>query len=140
MSIDDANWATKTLSASITKDQVRNSPEIDTDKPVSRQHEMQYLGYYGYPYYRGDGGLWGAGMYPNMRLPSYGGFGSPRVETFEADNAVRLAEAKRLKHEHQHDDPHLRSCDVVVGDHVYATDCDIGHVQDLLVDDETWAV
>jgi len=34
-------------------------PDIDTDKPVSRQYEMNYLSYYGYPYYWGGAGLWG---------------------------------------------------------------------------------
>src|ERR1700687_3992661 len=47
----------KVLPVSITREQVKNSPDIDTDKPISRQHEMQYFGYYGYyPYYWGGAG------------------------------------------------------------------------------------
>jgi hypothetical protein len=34
------------LSARLTKEQVKNSPDIDTDKPISRQYETQYLKYY----------------------------------------------------------------------------------------------
>ena len=41
----------KVLPVSITMEQVKNSPDIDTDKPVSRQHELEYLGYYNYPIY-----------------------------------------------------------------------------------------
>ena len=48
--IGHPDWAQKTLPVSITKEQVKNSPDIDTQKPVSRQHEIRYLGYYGYPY------------------------------------------------------------------------------------------
>src|SRR5664279_1069786 len=103
IAIGDANCATKTFSASLSKEQVKNSPDIATDKPVSRQHEMQYLGYYGYPYYWGGGGLWGAAMYPNMLLPDYGGFGSPQAVRAETQNAYPQADAAR----HEHDDPCL---------------------------------
>ena len=60
--IHDANWVERTLPVSITKDQVRHSPGINIDQPVSRQNEDQYMGYYGYPNYWGDAGIWGAGM------------------------------------------------------------------------------
>ncbi|EQD45734.1 hypothetical protein B2A_09175, partial [mine drainage metagenome] len=56
----------KVLPVSITKEQVKNSPNIDTDKPVSRQHELEYLGYYNYPIYWGGAGMWGGGAYPGM--------------------------------------------------------------------------
>jgi len=65
IAIGEPNWAEKILPVSITKEQVKNSPDIDTDKPVSRQHERRYLGYYGYPYYWGGGGPWGDEIYPN---------------------------------------------------------------------------
>jgi hypothetical protein len=42
---------------------VKNSPNIDTDKPISRQHEIAYNGYYGYPYYWGGPFLWGPAYY-----------------------------------------------------------------------------
>ena len=63
-SIGQADWAEKALPVSITKEQVKNSPDIDTDKPISRQYERSYLGYYGYPYYWGGTGLWGERDYP----------------------------------------------------------------------------
>ena len=116
---------------------MKNSPDIDTEKPVSRQHEIQYLGYYGYPFYWGGPGIWGAGIYPNMMMPSYPGFVStPHAEHPEAEEAYAQAETAR----HQDDDPHLRSCKAVMSYHIQATDGDIGHVQGLLVDEETWAI
>lgn len=33
----------------ISKARIDGSPEIDTDKPVSRPSEVELLGYYGYP-------------------------------------------------------------------------------------------
>lgn len=139
ISIGQGGRAAKSLPVSITKEQVRNSPEIDTEKPVSRQHETRYLGYYGYPLYWGGGGLWGAGLYPNLMLPGYAGFGSVDTGRAETENArTRIDEA--AQREHEHDDPHLRSCNEVVGYHIDVSDGDIGHVEGFLVDDETWAV
>ena len=42
------DWEHKRITAALTKVQVEKSPDIDTDKPVSRQHEVAYYGYYGY--------------------------------------------------------------------------------------------
>src|ERR1700690_440690 len=45
IAIGPPDWIGKVLPVSITKEQVKNSPAIDPDKPVSRQHEIRYLGY-----------------------------------------------------------------------------------------------
>lgn len=37
-------------------------------------------------------------------------------------------------------DPHLRSTQEVTGYHIQATDGEIGHVEDFIIDDETWAI
>ena len=137
IAIGHPNWTEKVLPVSITKEQVNNSPAIDTEKPVTRQHETTYLGYYGYPYYWGGAGLWGGGMYPGMLMTGYSGFGAPSpVVRPEVEEANARAEAAR----HRDDDPHLRSCKAVKGYQIRATDGDIGHVQGLLVDEETWAI
>jgi hypothetical protein len=136
IAIGKPDWMQKLLPISITQDQVRTSPDIDTEKPVSRQHETAYHAHYGYSHYWGGGGLWGDGLYPNMLLPGYEGFGSPTAARAEADYAYAQREASR----HRDDDQHLRSCRAVAGYHVEATDGAIGHVESLLVDDETWAI
>jgi hypothetical protein len=137
MSIGEPNWIAKILPVSITKEQVKNSPDIDTEKPVSRQHEIGYLGYYGYPYYWGGGGIWGGGAFPGMMLAGLGSDGSQaEYREAKAEQARSAAEAQQ----HQDDDPHLRSCKAVIGYHIEATDGEIGHVQGLLVDEETWAI
>jgi uncharacterized protein YrrD len=135
ISIGHPDWTDRVLPVSITKEQVKNSPDIDTQKPVSRQHEIRYLGYYGYPYYWGGAGLWGEGIDPSMMMT--GGFPTtPHPIQSEEEIAYARAEAAR----HQNEDPHLRSCKAVMGYHVEATDGDIGHVKGLLVDEETWAI
>ncbi len=120
--IGHPNWAEKTLPVSITKEEVENSPGIDTEKPVSRQHDMQYLGYYHYPFYwRGEPISSGGCL---NRIPGYAG---------EEDAWARVFELQRH-------DPHLYSCKAVMGYHIHATDGSIGHVRDMLVDEDTWAI
>ena len=137
IAISSPNWTEKILPVSITKEQVKNSPDIDTDKPVSRQHENAYMGYYGYPYYWDGAGLWGGGVYPGMLMTGYSGFVAARpVVRPEMEEAYARTEAAR----HKNDDLHLRSCEAVKSYHIGATDGDIGHVQGLLVDEDTWSI
>jgi hypothetical protein len=116
------------IMAALTKTQVEQSPDIDTDKPVSRQHETAYYGYYGYSPYWTGGYLWGEYPYP------YLGIGP-------ALSAADLAREQRWNWEaNERGDPHLRSSRAVTGYHLQATDGDIGHVEDFLVDDQSWAI
>lgn len=122
------DWSAKLLHVALTREQVKGSPNIDSAKPVSRQHEMDYLDYYGYSSYWSGAGIWGMGAYP----------GSPTEEqTLIAEMKARrdAATPARLP-----DDSHLQSCSKVSGYHVHATDGDIGHVEDFILDDQTWAV
>lgn len=137
IAIGHPNWSEKLLPVSITKEQVKNSPDIDTKKPVSRQHEMQYLGYYGYPFYWDGIGLWGGGTYPNMMMSGYSGLmAPPQLSSPEEMEDYARDEVSR----HKGDDPHLRSYKAVMDYHIQAADGDIGHVQGILFDEETWAI
>ncbi len=137
IAIGHPNWTDKVLPVSITKEQARNSPDIDSEKPVSRQHEMRFNGYYGYSYYWGGAGLWGGETYPTSLMPSYHGLvAAPRALRVEA----LKTSARAHPAQHQDDDPHLRDCKAVMTYHVQAADGDLGHVQGLLVDEETWAI
>ena len=136
ISIDPSNRADGTLLVSLTKEQVKNSPSVDTDQPVSRQHEEQTLGYYGYANYWGGAGTWDGGMYPFAMVPGYAGVGGDRIDD-EQDMETHLrAERDR----NRNDDPHLRSSNEVIGYHLHATDGEIGHVAGYLVDEQTWAI
>ena len=47
----------------LTKKQIEGCPTLDTDKPVSRQYETEYYGYYGLPMYWGGPYSWGSYAY-----------------------------------------------------------------------------
>jgi hypothetical protein len=122
ISVVRVDWENKRLDVALTKKQVENSPNIDTDQPVSRQHEADYSAYYGYNYYWGGPYTWGPAYYPAGLLWK----GSP--------------EGVKEKIRRESADSHLRSSEAVTGYHVEATDGEIGHVDGFVVDDELWAI
>lgn len=136
ISIHEPDWPAHRLAAALTRAQVKDSPDIDTDKPVSRQHETRYLGYYGYPAYWGGAGMWGGGMIPMAMYPGYAA-----LPVGAADRERATLEGAQADHaRHRDDDPNLRSCQDVIGYHIHATDGEVGHVEGFLIDDETWAI
>ena len=134
MSVIHADAQDKMIDLSITKDRVEHSPDIDTDKPISQQQEQGYLGYYGYPYYWGGAGLWGARTVPYAVMGGTGGGTDAQFAAILAQDQREQANAIN------HDDPHLRSCKTVVGYRINAIDGDIGHVKSMLIDEDTWAI
>jgi sporulation protein YlmC with PRC-barrel domain len=122
ISFREIEWPTSRFHLALTMEKIKNSPDIDVDKPVSRQYERDYLGYYGYPSYWGYSGMWGMGTSPGLLAD--GTMNKPAVDTV----ATRPS------------DVHLRSADEIRGYHVQGSDEAIGHVEDFVVDDETWAI
>jgi hypothetical protein len=122
ISFRELDWSSRRFHVALTKKKVENSPGIDTDKPVSRAHEQHYSRYYGFPPYWGYAGLWGMGVYPVALA------GQPWNEP-SAEPPEPLPE-----------DVHLRSAREVRGYHIQGSDDSIGHVEDYVVDDETWAI
>src|SRR5580698_1648373 len=92
----------KTLHVKLLKKQIENSPSIESHKPVSRQYEIEYYRYYGWPVYWNDGAMWGLGGFPVVLPPS--------KDEMEA----------QLQHHHR-DDKHLRSAKAVTGYAIQAT-------------------
>lgn len=130
-------WFDRTLSVSLTKEQVKDSPNVDLQLPVSRQHELEYSNYYGYPYYWGSSGIWGWGSQPNMLMSGYDGL----LVNAEANlQHAQLAVADMEAEQEACADVHLRSVNVVKDYRIDATDGDVGHVTDMLVDDTNWAI
>lgn len=134
----------KCLSVDLTKEQVRNSPDIDTAKPVSRQHEEQLHRYYAWPYYWG-GPYVGGGLSAPIAGPA-----APTAAAVHASRAPQEGragetmggsrEATAESGREPRGDPHLRSIHAVRGYHIEATDGAVGHVQDFVIDESTWAI
>ncbi len=103
----------------LSKAQVENGPSIDADKPVDRQYEEEYSRYYGYPYYWTGPYRWGTTPYPGGAAPAAGHVAGPMPVG---------------------GDPRLCSMRNVMGYYIEATDGDLGHVEDFIVDDLEWVI
>ncbi len=112
------NQEAQSIAIDLTQKQIENSPSLNSDKPVSRQFELEYYGYYGMPLYWGGPYMWGAYPYIERNREQWQG-STPNGKTW---------------------DSHLRSTREVRGYHIQATDDEIGHVEDFIIDDETWAI
>jgi uncharacterized protein YrrD len=105
------------LPVDLTREQVRNSPDIDTERPIERQAELSLHEHYGWePYWIPIPPA------PLMPVRSVG----------DAAEAERQATSGQLG-----GDPHLRSGREVSGYSLEAADGEIGHISDLLLDDQT---
>lgn len=111
--VEKPDVANKKIIVKLTKEQIRNSPDIETRKPVSKQFETEFPDYYQWPVY---------GM-SVLTTPII----SDDQKTRE--NSVKYPE-----------DPHLRSAEEVIGYNIGTLDGEVGHVEDMILDDETWSV
>lgn len=127
IAIDYTDWATRTIQTDLTRQQIRDSPSVDAAHPVSRQHEIEFHQHYGYPYYWSGPYLWGDNVFPGV------------VEEKPIDDPdVQRAIERKQKLEST--DPHLCSSKDVIGYAIRTSDDKVGHVDDLLFDDEDWSI
>jgi sporulation protein YlmC with PRC-barrel domain len=112
----------------LTMQQVKDSPDVDTDLPVSRQTETDIYHYYGWSPYWGDG----------LFTDSYGYAGGDwRVNPALGSISSASLIAGDQKNS---DDPHLRSIQAVTGYYIGATDGEIGHIDDFILEDADWSI
>jgi uncharacterized protein YrrD len=100
------------IAVELSRDQIRGGPPLDSEKPVSRQYEVDYFRYYGWPPY------WETAPFP------------PPLPTFDQET-LPVAEQRRR----QQQDSHLRSSREVAGYRISAEDGEIGHVADFVIDE-----
>ncbi len=126
LAVTRVNPDDETISVSLTRKQVENSPDVDTQKPVGRQQEIALHNFYGWdPYW--------------LTAPTYSD-GLTAVDTphtlrrnqtqAEPDIATQVEEPKT----------NLRSSNEVEGYYIQASDGEIGHVEKFLVDTEFWLI
>lgn len=119
------DWQNEIFPVNLTKDQIKNSPDIDTEKTVSRQQEIELYDHYAWPYY----GAAGAGFYGGIGMAGMVDSRIPFDQVIEDQNNKKGPA-----------DPHLRSTNEVQGYQIHATDGKIGDVEDFIIDDKTWSI
>lgn len=117
---------TQHLAVNLTQEQVRTSPDIDTDMPVSRQQETTLHAHYNWPAY------WT--MYDPLVAPTMiarpGGPPGPPPLSSSMPEVV----------DQRQGNAHLRSMREVMGYDIRASDGRIGHVEDFIIDTDGWSV
>ena len=123
VSFSATDWRGRAIDLAATRDRIRNSPDADLHAPISREYERAYTMYYGYAPYWGGPAYWGMGGSP-AALYNAGAASAERAPTAVQESP----------------EPHIRSSMAAIGYHIQATDSEIGHVDDLIFDDESWAI
>lgn len=123
-SLGQPDEAERIIPVDLSRLQIRESPSPESDRPVSRQFEMDYYKYFGWPYYWVGPYLWGPSPYPVLPATPLEG------AVTQGGTPPDLPRG----------DPHLRSTDEVSGYHIHARDGFIGHVEDFLYDDRDWSI
>ena len=111
-------WEQEKFPVSLTRKQVEDSPEIDTEKPVSREQQGLLHRYYGWA------------LHWNIWAPKPGG---------ESDDILAAMARKRFGGAGL-DEPNLRSARDVQGYGLEAKDGVFGEVEDLIIDDKDWVI
>jgi uncharacterized protein YrrD len=119
------DWENKIFPVNLTMEQIESSPGIDTDKPVSRQHERDLYSHYSWGNY-----YWAGGMGMSVMGMSY-----PLSLKQEINNQADASDADKPD-----DDHHLRSTDTVTSYIIKTSDGEIGEVEDFIINDHTWSI
>jgi hypothetical protein len=122
--VEQVDAGDETVAVKLTKEEIRGSPGIDADAPVSRQNEIALAEHFRWPRY------WEEFPANVGRVPV---IPTLRLQPAAAGHATSVEEELL-----ERGDPNLRSATEVTGYHVGARDGDIGHVDDFLIGEEDW--
>jgi len=143
-SFQKPNWKEERFPVDLSKEEIENSPSINEEKPVSRQREVDLADYYNWPAY------WGpmagtqnmaagyTGVYPVRPIPiDLKDDGDDKIGITDKDSREDVrTEDKACDDENCY----LRSLKEVQGYNIHAVDGEIGHLENLMVADESWVV
>lgn len=113
------------LPVNLSKEQIKTSPDVDTDKPVSQQQDIALYGHYAWQRFGGSGFYAGGSAAVMDDIPII-----DKKEYTEAD-------AEDIRSE---DDLHLRSTKTITGYKIHTSDGDFGHVTDFIFRDSNWEI
>lgn len=126
VALKQPEWSSHLFPVGLSRKEIEGSPDIDVDKPVSRRHEIKLNQYYNWPLYWTGIGL------------TYTGRTSAVPPPFDVEQEEMAGEEAWEQEEDV--DTSLRSTGEVIGYGIRASDGDIGHVEDFIVEDETWII
>ncbi|WP_207533226.1 PRC-barrel domain-containing protein [Desertivirga arenae] len=121
------DWDNRTFPVDLTTDQVKHSPDIDTEKPVTREQETDLHNHYSWPLDRGGIGFLTTGM--------VGGVIAPDIPFEE-----RIAMEAHRGETREESPRHLRSFKHLTDFSVRTSEDNIGELHDFLLNDNDWSI
>jgi len=109
----------RTITAALTPGELRGSPEIEPRPVIPRDAEIGLAKYYGFPYYWHGEYRWGDDAVPRPLAVA----SMPKEHGGEPGPEAHLRSVRDFRHYT-----------------IHATDGEIGHVDDVLIEPRTWAV
>ena len=125
------------IAVNCTKEQIRRSPDVGADPPLSRKMERELHDYYSWPYYwyyPNHYNSLGAAMYPGLTYPVDSG--RPLLE----EPLTPMSQEEKRRIDEQTKGAHLRSSADMLGYAVWASSKEAGEIEDFIVDYEKWVV
>jgi hypothetical protein len=122
------HWDESVLPVDLTKAAVKDSPDINLARPVTRAQEAEIFRYYGWPTYWSTPVVMGPGV-PVAPV------GSAAYAPAGAGMPQEVVEALENSEESE-----IYSAREVMNDTIEATNGTIGHVEDFILDDEDWII
>ncbi|HXK60791.1 MAG TPA: PRC-barrel domain-containing protein, partial [Acidobacteriota bacterium] len=129
------DWTRGRIDLTIDRSKVRSSPPADLMVPIARRYEREYYRYYGWPFYWGGVGVWGSEAGP-ANLAAGGFESSSRADETSGERDVR----RTVGTHREEQDHHIRSAREVAGYYIKATDQEVGHIDDYLIDENSWVI
>ncbi len=121
--LDSPEWETRHFPVRLERNQIEDSPPLDSNAPVSRRYERAYHDFFSAPYYWVGTGLWGQNPYPGMIA------------------SQQLGPAPREDPDLNPEATHLRSVREVTRYSVVDTKGNkAGQVKDFVFDDADWSL
>lgn len=116
--MQSVDYENEAIDIDLTKDQIKDSPEFDDEKTISKEDEAVYSNFYGTPSYRGGPYMWGSQASIMRNRENW----KNNVRDTDSWNSV------------------LHRTSEVNGADIHASDGDIGHVDDFIIDDDSWTI
>jgi uncharacterized protein YrrD len=132
VAINEVLLGKREIVVSLSKSQIEASPDVDTEKPVSRIMEAQIYDHYQWPYYWGASSAWGMTTFQGV-------MGGP-ITFSQPGTSLESELQKEAAPAILEDELHLRSSREVLGYHVKGPENSYGHVSDFVLEMKNWAI
>lgn len=127
ITLGEPDWYSRLFPVRMTKNEIESAPGLSADEPVSREYEKRFFDHFAWPYYWEGMGVWGDMIAPGSLFA-------------RQDKAAKFQSTLDKEMNAEAGENVLRSTGEVMGYDIQALNDAIGHVEDFIVEDESWTL